>query len=70
VLGVRVQRKDGGLWLSAWSSTTRTADGGTAVVTIPPFPPGSYRVHARFIGDAEYYGSESNWRYFVVRPRA
>jgi hypothetical protein len=67
---VRVQRKNGGLWLSAWSSTAETGDGGAAVLTIPAFPPGSYRVHARFIGDAAYYGSESDWRYFVVRPPA
>jgi hypothetical protein len=69
-LGVRVQRKDGGLWLSAWSSAAKTGDGGSAVVTIPAFQPGSYRVHARFVGDAAYFGSESDWRYFVVRPTA
>jgi hypothetical protein len=69
-LGVRVQRKDGGLWLSAWSRTTQTGEEGTAVVTIPAFQPGSYRVHARFIGDAVYFGSESQWRYYVVRPAA
>jgi hypothetical protein len=69
-LGVRVQRKDGGLWLSAWSSTAQTGAAGEAVVTIPAFQQGSYRVHARFIGDAVYFGSESDWRYFVVRRPA
>jgi hypothetical protein len=69
-LGVRVQRKDGGLWLSTWSSTIQTGEGGMMLVTIPAFQPGSYRVHARFVGEAAYFGSESDWRYFVVRPAA
>jgi hypothetical protein len=69
-LGIRVQQKDGGLWLSLWSNRARTGPSGTAVVTIPAFGPGSYRVHARFVGDADHFGNESEWRYFVVRSAA
>lgn len=65
-----VQRKNGGIWLSVWSSDLETGPDGTATLTIPRLGPGPYRVHARFVGDAAHFGSESEWRYYVVRPPA
>jgi dipeptidyl aminopeptidase/acylaminoacyl peptidase len=64
-LGFLAERKTNGVW-DDWASGAFRLSSRSCVTGVIGLPPGEYRVHNMFGGDADHLGSTSNWKYARV----